>query len=184
MLFLWLAWAALKQWRVNPRFRMLFILLWHWHCFENVTYFNLCKSPLCRLQMRIAVIVGLWLQGGKKIEEELQKWTSVWKISTPSMPAACLQPSSLCWTGQNSLTLISSCWKRSLCRRLHVCPWFSSVRQGERECWNSGSGWEIAPSNTSQTRGNPPGLKVPPQPKQDFDEEKQNKSEQEENEFK
>lgn len=36
------------------------------------------------------------------------------------------------------------------------------------------------PSNTSQTHGNPPGLKIPPRPKQDFDEEKQNKSEQEE----
>lgn len=43
---------------------------------------------------------------------------------------------------------------------------------------------KLPPSNTSQTRGNPPGLKIPPQPKQNFDEEKQNKSEQEESEFK
>lgn len=43
---------------------------------------------------------------------------------------------------------------------------------------------KLPPSNTSQTHGNPPGLKIPPRPKQDFDEEKQNKSEQEEREFK
>lgn len=39
-------------------------------------------------------------------------------------------------------------------------------------------------ANTSQTRGNPPGLKSPHRPNQDFDDEKQNKSEQEEREFK
>lgn len=33
---------------------------------------------------------------------------------------------------------------------------------------------KLPPSNTSQTHGNPPGLKIPPQPKKDFDEEKQN----------
>lgn len=43
---------------------------------------------------------------------------------------------------------------------------------------------KLPPSNTSQTHGNPPGLKSPHRPNQDFDDEKQNKSEQEESEFK
>jgi len=43
---------------------------------------------------------------------------------------------------------------------------------------------KLPPSNTSQTCGKPPGPKSPHRPDQDFDDENQNKSEQEENEFK